>query len=40
MQQVDMMIAAIARPLGDCTVVTTDTDLSAVPGMAVENWAT
>jgi tRNA(fMet)-specific endonuclease VapC len=39
MQQVDMMIAAIARTLGDCTVVTTDSDLSAVPGLAVENWA-
>jgi tRNA(fMet)-specific endonuclease VapC len=40
MQQVDMMIAGIARTLGDCTVVTTDTDLSAVPGLVVENWAT
>jgi tRNA(fMet)-specific endonuclease VapC len=39
MQQVDMMIAAIARTLGDCTVVTTDSDLAAVPGWVVENWA-
>jgi tRNA(fMet)-specific endonuclease VapC len=39
MQQVDTMIAAIARTMGDCTVVTTDGDLSAVPGLAVENWA-
>ncbi len=39
MQQVDMMVAAIARTLGDCVVVTGDSDLSAVPGLAVENWA-
>ena len=39
MQQVDIMIAAIARTLGDCTVVSSDADLSAVPGLAVENWA-
>jgi predicted nucleic acid-binding protein len=35
----DMMIAAIALALGNCTVVTMDTDLSAVPGLTVENWA-
>lgn len=40
MQQVDIMVAAIARTLGDCTVVSSDSDLSAVPGLAVENWAT
>jgi tRNA(fMet)-specific endonuclease VapC len=39
MQVVDMMIAAIATVLGQCTVVTKDADLSAVPGLAVENWA-
>lgn len=38
MQQIDIMIAAIAQTLGHCTVVTTDTDLSAVPGLSVENW--
>lgn len=38
MQQIDMMIAAIARSLGHCTVITDDTDLSAVPGLRVENW--
>jgi tRNA(fMet)-specific endonuclease VapC len=37
--QNDMMIAAIALTLGSCTVVTMDADLSAVPGLAVENWA-
>jgi tRNA(fMet)-specific endonuclease VapC len=39
MQQIDIQIAAIALRLGDCTVVTTDSDLSAIPGLAVENWA-
>lgn len=34
----DLMIAAIALALGDCTVVTTDSDLDAVPGLSVENW--
>jgi tRNA(fMet)-specific endonuclease VapC len=38
MQQVDIMVAAIALALGDCTVVTTDSDLSAVPGLRVEDW--
>ena len=39
MQQVDIMIAAIARTLGDCVVVSGDGDLLAVPGLDVENWA-
>ena len=39
MQQIDMMIAAIALSLGNCTVVSGDSDLTAVPGLAVENWA-
>lgn len=34
---VDMMIAAIARTLGKCTVVSADSDLNAVPGLRVEN---
>jgi tRNA(fMet)-specific endonuclease VapC len=38
-QVVDMMIAAIALTLENCVVVTTDSDLSAVPGLAVVNWA-
>ena len=40
MQQIDVQIAAIALTLGNCTVVTMDSDLAAVPGLAVENWAT
>lgn len=38
-QQVDMQIAAIARSLGNCTVVTKDTDFVVVPGLKVVNWA-
>jgi tRNA(fMet)-specific endonuclease VapC len=37
--QNDIIIAAIAFTLGDCTVVTMDSDMSLVPGLAVENWA-
>lgn len=40
MQQVDVMIAAIALTLGNCTVITTDTDLAAIPGLRTENWVT
>jgi tRNA(fMet)-specific endonuclease VapC len=39
MQQIDLQIAAIALTLGNCTVVTTDSDFSAVPALSVENWA-
>jgi len=39
MQQIDIMIAAIARTLGDCVVVSKDSDLVAVPGLSVENWS-
>jgi tRNA(fMet)-specific endonuclease VapC len=35
---VDMMIAAIAMALGNCTVVSSDSDLLAVPGLSVVNW--
>ncbi len=39
MQVVDMMIAATAMTLPNCVVVTCDSDLFAVPGLRVENWA-
>ena len=39
MQQIDIQLAAVALTLGNCTVVTTDSDLAAVPGLSVENWA-
>jgi tRNA(fMet)-specific endonuclease VapC len=38
MQQIDIQIAAIALALGNCTVITYDSDLAAVPGLAFENW--
>jgi hypothetical protein len=34
-----MQIAGIAFTLGNCTVVTKDSDLAAVPGLTVENWS-
>jgi tRNA(fMet)-specific endonuclease VapC len=39
-QVIDMQIAAIVLCLGNCTVVSKDSDLPAVPGLSVENWAT
>ncbi len=39
MQVVDIMTAAIARSVGNCTVVSSDSDLAAVPGVMVENWS-
>jgi tRNA(fMet)-specific endonuclease VapC len=39
MQQIDIQVAAIAFSLGNCTVVSADSDLSAVPGLTVENWS-
>jgi tRNA(fMet)-specific endonuclease VapC len=33
------MIAAIALSLGNCSVVTADSDLAAVRRLSVENWA-
>lgn len=38
-QQIDMQIAAIARTLPNCIVVSKDSDMSAVAGITVENWA-
>lgn len=38
MQQIDIQIAAIALDLGDCTVVSSDSDLKDVPGLTVEDW--
>lgn len=39
MGQIDMQIAAIALTLGDCLVVSKDSDLRAVPGLTVEDWS-
>jgi len=38
MQTIDIMLAAIAVSLGDCSVVTCDSDLLAMPGLTVVNW--
>jgi tRNA(fMet)-specific endonuclease VapC len=38
MQGIDIMTAAIARCLGNCTVVTSDSDLAAVTGLSIANW--
>jgi tRNA(fMet)-specific endonuclease VapC len=38
-EKLDMLIAAIALSLGNTTVVSADSDLTAVPGLTVENWA-
>lgn len=38
MQQPDVMIAAVARMLTNCTVVSSDSDMHAVPGLSVEDW--
>jgi tRNA(fMet)-specific endonuclease VapC len=35
---VDMMIAAIAMTLGNCKVVSSDSDFLAVPGLKLEDW--
>jgi tRNA(fMet)-specific endonuclease VapC len=40
MQVIDIMIAAVALSLRNCTVVSADSDLAAVPGLTVENWRT
>ena len=37
--KIDMLIAAIALSLGKTTVVSADNDLTAVPGLTVENWS-
>ena len=37
---IDMLVAAIALSLGKTTVVSADNDLTAVPGLTVENWST
>lgn len=39
MQVIDMMVAAITLSLGNCTVVTKDSDFGAVSGLTIEDWA-
>jgi len=37
---VDLLIAAIALSLGNTTVVSADSDFTAVPRLTVDNWST
>ena len=39
MQQIDIQIGAIAISLGNCIVITTDSDLLAVPGLKTDDWS-
>lgn len=39
MQQIDIQIAAIAISLGNCVVVSTDSDLQAIPGLKTADWS-
>ena len=39
MQQIDVQIAATALSLGNCTVVTKDSDFAAVPALNVVDWS-
>lgn len=39
MQQIDVQIAAIALALGNCTLVTGDSDFAAIPGLDIGNWS-
>jgi tRNA(fMet)-specific endonuclease VapC len=38
MQSIDLMLASVALSIGNCTVITTDSDLESVPGLSVERW--
>lgn len=39
MQQIDMQTASIAFTLGDCRVVSKDSDFRAIAGLNVEDWS-
>ena len=39
LQVPDLQIAAIALSLGNCAVLSKDSDLGAVPGLTVEDWS-
>jgi tRNA(fMet)-specific endonuclease VapC len=38
-QQIDIQIAAIALTLGNCVVVTKDSDFQSIPDLKVEDWS-
>jgi tRNA(fMet)-specific endonuclease VapC len=37
---VDIQLAAIALSLGNCTIITTDSDFAAIPDLSTEDWTT
>lgn len=39
MQQIDIQTAALAFSLGNCTVVTADSDFAAIPNLVVVDWS-
>ena len=39
MPQVDVQTAAIALTLGNCVVITKDSDFAAIPGLQIEDWS-
>ncbi|HEV3143246.1 MAG TPA: type II toxin-antitoxin system VapC family toxin [Gemmataceae bacterium] len=40
MQQIDIQTAAISLALGNCTVVSRDSDFTTIRGLTLENWVT
>ena len=39
MPAMDIQIAAVALTLGNCTLVTKDSDFAAIPGLSTEDWS-
>ena len=39
MPAMDIQIAAVALTLGNCTLVTKDSDFVAIPGLSIEDWS-
>ncbi len=39
MPAMDIQIASIALTLGNCTLVTQDSDFAAIPGLTIEDWS-
>ncbi len=39
MPAADIQIAAVALTLGNCTLITRDSDFKAIPGLSVEDWS-
>jgi tRNA(fMet)-specific endonuclease VapC len=37
---IDMLIASTVLAMAPCTIVTTDSDFQAIPGLRIDNWRT